>query len=162
MSAQAAVVDLPAGLAIRLATFEDLKPIIGLFVDDEAGGHGDTLDEALAPVYEKAIARILASPNDSLYVAELSGRLVGTFQLTLIQTLVRRGWLRATVESVHVASDVRGLGIGAAMMRFAIEEARAAGAGVVQLTSNKRRVDAHRFYERLGFVRSHEGFKLEI
>ena len=149
-------------LVFRPARPEDLVAIVWLFVGDEAGGHGDTLDDAVLPLYEAALARILASPNDRLYVAEEEGRVVGTFQLTFIQTLVHRGRLRATVESVHVAGDRRSRGIGAAMIAFAVEEARKAGAGVVQLTSNKRRTQAHRFYERIGFTRSHEGFKMEL
>lgn len=92
-------------LVFRPARPEDLVAIVGLFVGDEAGGHGDTLDDAVMPRYEAALARILASPNDRLYVAEEEGRVVGTFQLTFIQTLVHRGRLRATVESVHVAGD---------------------------------------------------------
>lgn len=150
------------GVSIRQATAEDVPAIVALFVDDELGGHGDSLDLAEAAIYRQAFAEIAASPNDTLWVAEVEGRVVGTFQLTLVRTLVHRARLRAIVESVHVASALRGRGIGAAMMRRAVEEARRRGAGVVQLTSNRRRTDAHRFYERLGFTASHVGFKWEL
>lgn len=149
-------------MIIREASAADVPAIVALFVDDELGGHGDSLAPDLAPVYAAAFARILASPNDTLYVAERDGRVIGTFQLTLIQTLVHRARLRAVVESVHVASSERGRGVGAALMRRAVAEARRKGAGIVQLTSNARCKDAHRFYERLGFTPSHVGFKLEL
>ena len=93
-------------------------------------------------------------------MAELGGEVVGTFQRSLIPGLVARGRTRMKIESVHVRGDLRSRGIGAAMMSFAIEEARRAGAGLVELGSNKQRVEAHRFYERLGFNKTHEGFKL--
>ena len=82
-----------------------------------------------------------------------------TFQLTFTRTLTNRGRLRASLESVQVREDQRSRGIGATMVAFAEKEARLRGAGLVQLTSNKKRTDAHRFYERLGYVKSHEGFK---
>ncbi len=92
----------------------------------------------------------------------LGTEVVGTFQLTIQPTLLARGGARALVEAVQVAPTARGRGIGAAMMRFAMDEARARGAVQLALASSKRRTDAHRFYERLGFVRSHEGFKLKL
>lgn len=150
----------PEGIAIRAATRADLRAVVALFVDDETGGHGDSLDPSVWPVYEAAWDRVAASPNDTVFVAELDGTIVGTYQLTYVPTIVHRGRLRAMIESVHVLSRLRGQGVGQAMMIHAVETARAAGAGIVQLTSNKRRLDAHRFYERLGFEKSHEGFKL--
>lgn len=152
----------PEGLAIRAATRADLEAVVALFVDDETGGHGDSLDPSVWPVYEAAWDRVAASPNDTVYVAELGGTIVGTYQLTFVPTIVHRGRLRAMIESVHVLSRLRGHGIGQALMVHAVETARAAGVGIVQLTSNKRRLDAHRFYERLGFEKSHEGFKLAL
>ncbi len=88
--------------------------------------------------------------------------MVGTFLLYFLRQLSHRGGLVAQIESVHVASDLRRRGLGEAMMRYAVDEARRRGCHRVQLTSNKRRVDAHRFYTRLGFVQSHEGFKLRL
>lgn len=160
----AAAVDggLPVGFAIRPALAEDVPAIVAMFADDALGGHGDTSDPALAPVYCAAFERIAASPSDRLYVLTEGARVVGTAQLTLITSLTHRGRVRALIEAVQVAAVLRGRGLGAALIRRLVADARAAGAGVVELTSNKVRRDAHRFYERLGFERSHEGFKLPL
>jgi GNAT superfamily N-acetyltransferase len=164
---------------IRLAAREDLRTILTLLADDDLASHPerDGHGEDLAP-YLEAFDEIAADPRSDVYVAAIDsqgesagvlparrpidGRVVGTFQLTAIRHLTYRGGRVAVVESVHVASDVRRRGIGEAMMRFAIEEARRRGCHRVQLTSNKRRTEAHRFYERLGFVASHEGFRLAL
>lgn len=146
--------------SIRLARKRDLPDVLAIFTQDALGGHAESRRPAELAVYEAAFERIAASGSNWLYVAEQEGAIVGTFQLTLIPGLVNHGRLRAKVESVQVLADRRGLGIGAEMMRFAIAEARQKGAGMVELTSNKKRRDAHRFYERLGFDRSHEGFKM--
>ena len=106
--------------------------------------------------------RIAASPADRLYVAELGGAVVGTFQTTLTPKISGRGRLVVTIEGVQTAAALRGRGIGAAMMRRAIEDARASGAGMVQLSSNAARTQAHRFYERLGFEKSHVAFKMKL
>ena len=153
--------ELP-GLLIREAREDDIDGIVAALADDTVGGHGNTTDEAARPGYMAAFARIAASPNDRLYVAELDGEVVGTFQTTLITVMTRHGRPDMTVEAVHVRAKARGKGVGAAMMRFAIEEARRAGVSLVQLTSNAKRVDAHRFYERLGFLKSHVGFKMKL
>ena len=97
-----------------------------------------------------------------LIVAEENDRVIGTLQLTFLRYLLYGGARVALVESVQVAASERSRGVGAAMMRFAIDEARRRGCHRVQLTSNEARKDAHRFYERLGFVASHEGFKLYL
>jgi GNAT superfamily N-acetyltransferase len=153
--------ELP-GLLIREAREDDIDGIAAALADDTVGGHGNTTDEAARPGYLAAFARIAASPNDRLYVAELDGEVVGTFQTTLITVMTRHGRPDMTIEAVHVRDKVRAKGVGTAMMRFAIEEARHAGASLVQLTSNAKRVDAHRFYERLGFRKSHIGFKMRL
>jgi GNAT superfamily N-acetyltransferase len=163
-----------SSVTIRRALASDLEAIIRIYMADEAGGHGDDWNETSRPAYERAMAAVLASPVNRLYVAvadpamvetgraaaAVGGAIIGTFQLTLTPGLVGQGRTRATIESVHVCPERRGGGIGAAMIAHAIAEARTAGAGAVQLTSNKKRLAAHRFYERLGFARSHEGFKL--
>jgi GNAT superfamily N-acetyltransferase len=100
-----------------------------------------------------------AQSGNTFIVAEVDGRLVGYLQLTFIQGLSYKGASRAQIEDVRVARDLRGQGIGARLMEFAEERARAAGCGLVCLSSNKARADAHRFYERLGYVASHLGFK---
>ena len=149
-------------LVIREASAPDLKAIIALFAADSLGGHGDTEDPAALPAYEAAFAAIAASLNDQLYVAEIEGEVVGTFQTTLIISLPGRGAKTLKLEAVQTRSDLRGRGIGEAMVRFAIDRAREAGARSVTLTSNLVRADAHRFYRRLGFEQSHAGFKLLV
>jgi ribosomal protein S18 acetylase RimI-like enzyme len=164
------------GVTIRRAVFADLQAIVAIYAADDKGGHGDGWSEASRPAYEAAMRAVLMSPTNRLFVAVLDeavidtgrglkgegGRIVGTFQLTIIPGLVGGGRTRAKVESVHVARDMRGRRIGEAMMSRAVEEARSAGARIMELSSNKKRTDAHRFYERLGFSKSHEGFKLSL
>lgn len=152
----------PDGIAIRAAREQDVPAIAAVLADDTVGGHGDTTDPEMLPGYRDAFARIAASPNDTLYVAEIDGQVVGTFQTTLVTVMTRHARPDMIVEAVHVRASMRGTGVGAAMMRFALEKARAAGVARVQLTSNMARLDAHRFYERLGFAKSHFGFKLKL
>ena len=150
------------GLTIREAREGDIASIVALFAADALGGHGDTAAPDALPDYVDAFRHIAASANDTLYVAELGGEIVGTFQVTMIVSMNGRGGKKLTIEAVQTRSDMRGKGIGTAMMRFAIEQARAADVRLVQLTSNNARADAHRFYERLGFVQSHAGFKMKL
>jgi GNAT superfamily N-acetyltransferase len=143
---------------LREAARADLAALIALYADDELSTGGDGGDD-LAP-YLRTFEVIDADPSHLLVVAEAGSDVVGTLQLSVLPTLVRRGALRAQLEAVHVRSDHRGSGLGSAMVGWAVEEARRRGCAVVQLTSQKRRADAHRFYLRLGFANSHEGFKL--
>jgi GNAT superfamily N-acetyltransferase len=147
---------------IREATENDLKAIIALFADDPLGGHGDTTDPQALPDYTAAFRKIATSPNEALYVAEIDGEVVGTFQTMVTTTMTARGASSLIVEAVQTRADMRGRGIGAAMIHFAIDKARADGMRLVQLTSNAVRTHAHRFYERLGFTPSHIGFKLKL
>lgn len=147
---------------IREATENDLEEIIALFADDPLGGHGDTTDQQALPDYRAAFTRIAASPNETLYVAELDGAVVGTFQTMVTTTLTARGASSLIIEAVQTRADMRGRGIGAAMIGFAVDKARDDGMRLVQLTSNAVRKDAHRFYERLGFTPSHIGFKMKL
>lgn len=147
---------------IREATENDLAAIVALFADDPLGGHGDTTDPAALPDYRAAFARIAASPNETLYVAVRNDEVIGTFQTMVTTTLTARGSSNLIIEAVQTRADMRGRGIGAAMIGFAIDKAREDGMRLVQLTSNAQRKDAHRFYERLGFVPSHLGFKMKL
>ncbi len=153
---------MTAAFAVRAARRDDLDALVALFSADALGGHGDTPAPAARPAYVAALEAILASPRDRLLVGEIDGRVVATGQLSLIPALPHRGRTRAVIEAVQVAEDLRGLGLGARLIAALITEARAGGAGVVELTSNARRLDAHRFYERLGFAKSHVGFKLPL
>jgi GNAT superfamily N-acetyltransferase len=146
--------------AIRDAEPADLPAVVALLADDVLGR---AREAAVAdPAYGRALAAISADSNNRLLVAELDGRVVGCFQLTFIPKLGRGGAWWAQVKSVRTAAGLRGQGIGAAMVRWAIERARERGCALVQLTTDKRRRDAHRFYERLGFTPSHEGMKLAL
>lgn len=115
--------------------------------------------EAQDPVYLKAFEAVSANPYNTLFVAEREGVVVGTYQITLLPGMAERGRVRAKIESVHVAPEYRGRGIGAIMMRHALAFAAERGVGLVEQTSNKARPEAHRFYRNLGFEQSHEGFK---
>lgn len=150
------------GLVIREADADDVEAIVRLHEADALGGHGDAWTPERMEAYRAAFAAIRASPDNALYVACDGAEVVGTFQLTLIPGLTGGGRLRAKLESVQVAGARRSAGIGARMVAEAMRLARARGAGAMELSSNKRRTDAHRFYERLGFARSHEGFKIGL
>lgn len=149
-------------LSFRPAATADLPFIVALIVEDSVVATNDDAATATGPDYTAALAAIDADPNQELLVAELDGTPVGTFQLTYIPGLMRRGMWRGLVEGVHVVQTHRNRGLGGEMMRWAVERCRARGCGMVQLTSNKKRLDAHRFYRRLGFEQSHEGFKLML
>lgn len=149
-------------LIIREAQSADLEAIIRLHEEDELGSHGDVWSPATQPAYEAAFAAIQRSPENHLFVAVDGREIVGTFQLTYIPNLTGRGTLRVKVESVKVKAARRSTGIGARMMAFAEDHARGQGARAMELTSNKTRQAAHRFYERLDFSRSHEGFKKKL
>jgi len=149
-------------LEIRAAGHGDVAEIARMFASDTLGGHGDSADPADLPEYMAAFARIEASPNDALYVAELDGEIVGTFQVTFTTTMTGRGSILMRLEAVHTREQFRGRGIGEAMVRYAIMVARDGGASKMVLSSNKKRSRAHSFYERLGFDRSHEGFRMKL
>ena len=145
---------------LRRAVRSDVAAIVDLIAADQIGATRDGGD--MAP-YERAFAAIDADPAHLLVVlADTAGAVAGTLQLTFLPGLARRGALRAQIEAVRVREDLRGRGLGEALIAWAIEEARRRGCGLVQLTSDKRRADAHRFWARLGFTPSHEGFKLRL
>ena len=147
---------------IRRATRGDLDSIIRLLSDDPiSAGRGDVASAEDADAYAAALDRIIDDPgNELVVVQDQAGAVVGTLQLTVIPGMARRGSTRLLVEAVRVTSTERSSGIGTALMRWVMDQAAAeAGAPLVQLTSDAARVDAHRFYTRLGFVDSHVGFK---
>jgi GNAT superfamily N-acetyltransferase len=147
-------------VTLRRAVPDDLPEVVALLAADQLGVQREVADD-LGP-YREAFEVIAADPAHLLVVAVDAGRVIGTMQLSFIPGLARRGAVRAQVEAVRVHADVRGRGVGAQMMGWAIEESRRRGCALVQLTTDKRRTDAHRFYERLGFVASHEGMKLAL
>ena len=149
-------------LVFRDATLADLPAIVALLAEDTLGEKRENPSRPLDPAYERAFATIAANPDQRQIVAERDGAVVGTMQLTFIPGIAFRGAWRGQIEAVRVAGNLRGGGIGAAMIVWAVEQCRARGCRMVQLTSDKSRLDAHRFYERLGWTRSHEGFKLKL
>ncbi len=152
----------PADLVIRRATESDLGRIVELLTLGAVPGTQESQeDRADLASYRSALREIEAGPGGVL-VAEQRGEVVGVCQLIVFRHLQRRGGRCAEIESVHVHPDHRSSGIGTALMRAAVEEARALGCYRVQLTSNVVRSDAHRFYERLGFEPTHHGFKLAL
>ncbi len=149
-------------LIIRAARQEDVPALAAIYAADEIGGHGDTTDESALPDYLSAFRDIEASPTETLYVAELDGEIVGTFQTAILTKLIGRGAKSMVIEAVQTRPDMRGRGIGAVMINYCLDEARARGMKAVQLTSNVARLDAHRFYERLGFEKRHLGFRMKL
>jgi ribosomal protein S18 acetylase RimI-like enzyme len=143
---------------IRPARRADLTQIARLLADDALGAARE--QPAQQETYESAFAAIEVDPRNLLVVAEPAGRIVATLQLTFIPYLTHQGRERAQIEAVRIARPLRGEGLGQRLLDWAIAEARARGCHLVQLTTDKRRPDALRFYEGLGFRSSHEGLKL--
>ena len=150
----------PAPITMRRATADDVPALVSMLADDHLGAQRESPDDPAA--YRPAFDRIDADPNQHLMVAERDGRTVGTLQLTVIPGLSRRGSSRALIEAVRIHADARGSGLGSQLIEWSIAEARRQGCVLVQLTSDATRIDAHRFYERLGFEASHLGFKMQL
>ncbi len=149
-------------LSFRRAVNDDLEALVALLADDPLGATRENPSTPLDPRYAQAFAAIDADPNNELILLEADGRLAGMMQLTFIPYLTHTGSWRCLVEGVRVARAFRGRGLGTQMLERAIERARERGCGLVQLTSDKQRPEALRFYEALGFRATHEGFKLRL
>ncbi|MGP2438759.1 GNAT family N-acetyltransferase [Streptomyces sp. JW3] len=147
-------------LEIRPAVEEDLTAIVAMLADDPLGAQRESPDD-LTP-YLAAFEQLRTDPNQQLVAAVRQSRVVGTLQLTVIPGLSRRGATRSIIEAVRIHADERGSGLGTRLIEWAIDESRRLGCGMVQLTSDASRTDAHRFYQRLGFAASHVGFKLQL
>ncbi len=155
-----ATVEPTAGrVTIRQARRADVDAIVAMLADDELGARREKPGDSR---YLTAFDALEADPREFLAVAELDGEVVGTLQLTFLAGLSRLGATRAQIEAVRVRSDQRGSGLGRVLIEWAIDQARQRGAALVQLTTDASRTDAHRFYERLGFVASHVGMKLAL
>ena len=154
-----------ADVRVRRAVPDDLHAVMQLLADDPvSAGRGDVAREEDVDAYASALGRIVDDPSNDLVVAEdRDGAVVGTLQLTVIPGMARRGSTRLLVEAVRVASTERSSGIGSALMRWVVDGAAVElRTPLVQLTSDAARIDAHRFYLRLGFVDSHVGFKYAV
>jgi GNAT superfamily N-acetyltransferase len=154
--------DRAGDVAFRAARGDDLPAIVAMLADDPLGAGREDAGTPLDPRYVEAFAAIRADPNQLLVVAERGATVVGCLQITFIPGLSHLGMLRGQIESVRVSRVERGGGTGGRMIRFAIDACRDRGCGIVQLTTDKGRPDAHRFYAGLGFTASHEGMKLAL
>jgi ribosomal protein S18 acetylase RimI-like enzyme len=149
-------------LKCRLALRSDLDAIIALLADDVLGRVRNPLYADARDDYDTAFAEMLGNADNTVIVACLADRIVGCYQLTFIRGLSHRGALRAQIESVRIATELRGQGLGSDLMGDAIARARMRGATMVQLTTDMRRPQTRAFYERLGFAASHHGMKLPL
>jgi len=149
-------------IIIRKALKSDLVKVVELIADDQLGATREQIGSPLALVYRQAFERMQHQKGNDIYVAQLNGAIIGCMQLTLIAGLSRKGMTRLQIETVRVAKNMRSKGIGKQMMKFAIDFAKSSGCGLVQLTTDISRADAHRFYDRLGFTASHHGMKLDL
>lgn len=149
-------------LIFRPAKREDLSSIVRMLAEDELGSQREKIREPLPESYYKAFEQIAKDSNHELIVAVINGEVVGTLHLMFLPSISYQGGLRAQVESVRVDGKYRGQGIGSELMKWAFERAKGRDAHLVQLTTHRSRQDAHRFYERLGFEKSHVGMKLSL
>ncbi|MBA8950067.1 GNAT superfamily N-acetyltransferase [Actinomadura namibiensis] len=149
-------------LTFREATRDDIPAIVRLLADDPLGATRETPGEVIPEAYFVAFAAIESDPRNTVVVAELDGEIAGTFQLTYIPGLTYTGGERAQIEGVRVAAEHRGRGIGQLMIEWAIEQARARGCRVVQLTTDRQRPESIRFYQKIGFRPSHMGMKYHL
>lgn len=150
-------------MIIRKATASDVPTIVQMLADDKLGEKREDHSSPLPKCYSEAFEKIDINKNQYLLVAESdSNQILGTLQLTFIQYLTYQGGVRAQIEAVRVHKECRGKGVGKAMIEWAIEKAKNEGAHVVQLTTDKKRPEAIRFYQDLGFTASHEGMKLHL
>lgn len=149
-------------LVLRRARYDDLDAIVKLLADDPLGARRERYQQPLPPSYAAAFRAIAADANQELTVACLEDAVVGVLQITFIPYLTYQGGWRALIEGVRIASGLRSRGIGRAMFAWAIERARARGCHLVQLTTDKSRPEALRFYQSLGFAATHEGMKLAL
>jgi GNAT superfamily N-acetyltransferase len=150
-----------ADVRIRPARREDLPRIVELLADDDLGRGREHPGEDLSP-YAEAFIAIDEDPRNELIVVEVEGEVIATLQLTFIPSLTHTGGERAQVEGVRVAAGSRSTGVGCQLLEWAISRAEKRGCKMVQLTTDKRRADARRFYEALGFGATHEGMKLKL
>jgi ribosomal protein S18 acetylase RimI-like enzyme len=155
-----ATAQIRPGVTVRPVTEADLAAVVALLADDPLGATREDVFD-LTP-YRSALERVREDRNQLLVVAERGHGVVATLQLSFVPGLSRRGADRAVIEAVRVSSGERGNGLGTALIGWAVEQARARGCALVQLTSHESRTGAHRFYRRLGFEASHLGFKLDL
>jgi GNAT superfamily N-acetyltransferase len=149
-------------IVFRTALLADVPAIVALLADDELGSQRENIGMPLDPRYVDAFQAIEADANQRLVVVADGDEIIGTLQLSFIPGIARMGSWRGQIEAVRIAAHRRDSGLGQKMFEWAISECRSRGCNLVQLTTDKSRTDAHRFYEKLGFKASHEGYKLAL
>ncbi len=150
-------------IKFRKATHKDISLIVKMIANDVLGKTRENYQNPLPKQYIEAFKNIDADPNQELIVVENQiSEIIGTLQLSFIQYLTYQGGIRAQIEAVRIKEDQRGLGIGQLMFEWAINRAKQKGAHVLQLTTDKKRPEALKFYKKLGFKDSHEGLKLHF
>ncbi|MFB6447498.1 GNAT family N-acetyltransferase [Bradyrhizobium tunisiense] len=149
-------------VSIRRARRDDVPAIVAMLADDHLGRGRERVEDPLPAAYYDAFARVARDPNLALVVAEIEGRVVGCLQLAVLPGISSQGGVRGLLEDVRVATDCRGRGIGERLVQWAIAEAKARGCSLVELLTHQTRVDAQRFYKRLGFTASHVGMTVRF
>jgi ribosomal protein S18 acetylase RimI-like enzyme len=149
-------------ISLRPARRDDVAAIIAMLADDHLGRARERLEDPLPTLYYDAFERLSLDPNIHLLVAEEGGHVVGCLQLCILPGLSSQGAARGLIEDVRVASDRRSRGIGEQLVQWAVNEARAKDCKLVELLTHHTRTDAQRFYERLGFARSHVGMTIRF
>jgi GNAT superfamily N-acetyltransferase len=149
-------------IRFRVATEKDLDSIVAMLADDVLGRKRERYENPLPHSYMKAFEAIKTDPNNELIVAFVDNEVVGVLQITFTPYLTHQGGWRATIEGVRTSASVRGNGVGSKLIKWAIRRAEERECHLVQLTTDKKRPDALRFYERLGFKATHEGLKLKL
>jgi ribosomal protein S18 acetylase RimI-like enzyme len=149
-------------VTIRRARRDDVATIVKMLADDALGGPRERLEDPLPASYFAAFERVDRDPNLALVVAEVEGGVIGCLQLCILPGISSQGASRGLIEDVRVASQLRGQRIGEQLVQWALDEARSRGCKLVELLTHHTRVDAQRFYERLGFARSHVGMTIRF
>ncbi len=149
-------------ISFRFAERPDLTTLVNMLADDPLGAQREDPSLPLSKTYQQAFAQIEKDDNNELVVIENQQQIIGMLQLTFIPYLTHQGSWRCLIEGVRIHKDCRGQGLGQKMFEWAIDRAKQRGCRLVQLTSDKQRPDAIRFYQSLGFKASHEGFKLKL
>ncbi|MHA6252631.1 GNAT family N-acetyltransferase [Oceanobacillus sp. CAU 1775] len=149
-------------ITFREATIEDLEAIVSMLADDVLGAKRERFEKPLPTSYIEAFQAIKADPNNELIVALSGSQILGVQQLTFTPYITHQGGWRATIEGVRTLRSARGLGVGTALIQWAIDRARERGCHLIQLTTDKSRDEALHFYRKLGFQPTHEGMKLKL
>ena len=149
-------------LSFNEAQVIDIPALVKLLADDTLGNKREDSSEPINDAYHQAFKHINADPNNELIVVKTDQKIIGMLQLTFIPYLTHTGSWRCLIEGVRIHSDYREKGLGSEFFKWAIDRAKTRNCKLMQLTSDKKRPDAIRFYEKLGFSATHEGFKLKL